>query len=96
MMARFFAAHRWSNREGIFNYETEASRAFLKLAERPDTGLMPDYAEFGGTPVHFNGNHEDFAYEAWRTTMNIALDHAWNNANPWQIEAWDCDCLQRW
>jgi len=156
-MALFFAAHRWGNGEGIFNYEaeanqilhtmihknedntiatamfdpdtklvvfvptqgrsseftdpsynlphyynlwaewaaddnefwreaTEASRAFLKLAEHPQTGLMPDYAEFDGTPVHFNGNHEDFAYDAWRTTMNIALDHAWNDADPWQIE----------
>jgi len=156
-MALFFAAHRWGNGDGIFNYEaeanqildtmihkgerdsfatsifdpetnlvvfvpkvgrtseftdpsyhvphyynlwsewaaednefwreaTEASRAYLKLAEHPETGLMPDYAEFDGTPVHFNGNHEIFAYDAWRTTMNITLDYAWNGADPWQVE----------
>lgn len=157
-MALFFAAHRWGNGEGIFDYEAEAnailhtmlhkgeeggaatamfdpetklvvfvpgrgrvsqfsdpsynvphyynlwaqwakadndfwreataaSRAYLKLAEHPETGLMSDYAEFDGTPVKFGGgNHDAFAYDAWRTTMNIALDHAWNSADPWQVE----------
>jgi oligosaccharide reducing-end xylanase len=156
--ALFFAAHRWGNGEGIFNYEAEAniilhtmlhkgedntvatatfdpetkyvvfvaskgrvseftdpsyhvphfynlwaqwaaqdndfwreatqvSRAYLKLAAHPETGLMPDYAEFDGTPVQFNdNNHEHFAFDAWRTTMNIAVDYAWNKADPWQIE----------
>jgi oligosaccharide reducing-end xylanase len=156
--ALFFAAHRWGNGEGIFNYEaeanrilhtmlhrdedetratatfdpemklvvfvptkgrvsqftdpsyhvphyynlwaqwaakdndfwreaTKASRAYLKLAEHPETGLMPDYAEFDGTPVQFGGgNHDRFAYDAWRTTMNIAVDYAWNGADPWQVE----------
>jgi oligosaccharide reducing-end xylanase len=156
--ALFFAAHRWGNGEGIFNYEAEAnailhamlhkaednssvtamfdpesklvvfvpikgrvsqfsdpsyhvphyynlwahwaakdndfwreattlSRAYLKLTEHPETGLMPDYAEFDGTPVRLNGGNQDrFAYDAWRTNMNIALDYAWNQADPWQVE----------
>jgi oligosaccharide reducing-end xylanase len=156
--ALFFAAHRWGNGKGIFNYEseanavlhtmihkdqdgtaataifdpetrlvvfvptrgrvsqftdpsyhvphyydlwaqwaaedndfwrqaTDASRDYLKLAEHPETGLFPDYAEFDGTPVRFGGgNHDCFAYDAWRTTMNIAIDHAWNEADPWQVE----------
>ncbi len=160
-MALFFAAHRWGNGEGIFDYEaqanellhtmihkgedgtiatgifnkenklivfvptlgrvskfsdpsyhvphyydlwaqwaaedndfwreaTEASRAYLKTAAHPETGLMPDYADFEGKPVQFgSGNHDRFAYDAWRTTMNIALDHAWNDADPWQVEQVD-------
>jgi endo-1,4-beta-D-glucanase Y len=49
---------------------------------------MPDYAEFDGKPVA-SGNHDCFAYDAWRTTMNIAVDHAWNGADPWQVEQVD-------
>jgi oligosaccharide reducing-end xylanase len=78
---------QWAAEDNDFWREaTEASRAYLKLAEHPETGLMPDYAEFDGTPVDFNGNHDIFAYDAWRTTMNIAVDHAWNGADPWQVE----------
>ena len=79
---------QWATEDNDFWHDaTEASRAYLKLAEHPETGLMPDYAEFDGTPVQFGGgNHDRFAYDAWRTTMNIALDHAWNGADPWQVE----------
>jgi oligosaccharide reducing-end xylanase len=78
---------QWAAEDNDFWREaTEASRAYLKLAEHPETGLMPDYAEFDGTPVQFNGPHDRFAYDAWRTTMNIAVDHAWNGADPWQVE----------
>lgn len=157
-MALFFAAHRWGNSEGIFDYEAQAnqilqtmlhkdkdntlatamfnpdnklivfvpkrgresqftdpsyhtphyyqlwaewaaadndfwreaataSRAFLKTAAHPKTGLMPDYAEFDGRPVQYGGGqHNSFSFDAWRTTMNIALDYAWRQADPWAIE----------
>ena len=160
--ALFFAAHRWGNGEGIFDYEaeanallqtmlhkdedgtiatpifnsenklivfvptlgrvsqfsdpsyhtphyfdlwaewaaednetwrevTEASRAYLPTAAHPETCLMPDYADFDGKPVQFGGGaHDRFAYDAWRTTMNIAVDYAWNQADEWQVEQVNC------
>jgi len=65
----------------------DASRAFLRKAAHPSTGLMSDYAEFDGTPVDLNnGRHETFSYDAWRIGMNVALDWAWNRKDPWQKE----------
>lgn len=157
--ALFFAAHRWGNGEGIFNYQAEAqallhtmlhkhdepgrdgvtdmfdrsahmvvfapgreaahfsdpsyhlpafyelwtqgaadedrafvttlaptSRAYFKRAAYPQTGLMPDYADFEGVPVGHGGQHDLFAFDAWRTMANVALDHAWWCADPWQVE----------
>lgn len=80
----------WAAEDNDFWREAaEASRAYLPLAEHPETGLMPDYAEFDGTSVNMFGGHDYFAYDAWRTTMNIAVDHAWNGADPWQVEHTD-------
>lgn len=155
--ALFFAAHRWGNSEGIYDYEAEAndilhtmlhrqeedtiatnmfdadtyqvvfvpsgrmatftdpsyhlphyyelwaewgqedkdfwreaavrSREFLKTAVNPETGLMPDYANFDGTPHAFGGDdHTVFRFDAWRTTMNIAVDYAWFGADEWEVE----------
>ena len=158
-MALFFAAHRWGNGEGIFNYEAEAqallqamrreergdgvtalfdarqhqpvfspsheastftdpsyhlpafyelwarwdadpagrefwaqcahaSRAFFHQAAHPQTGLMPEYAQFDGTPyrdTRFGAGKGDFRYDAWRILANVALDHAWFATDPWQV-----------
>ncbi len=161
VMALFFAAHRWGNGEGIYNYEAEAnkilhtmlhktedqtskqatnmfhddahmvvfvpssgkasrftdpsyhlphfydlwaewaekdkdywreaarvSRDFFKTTAHPETGLMPDYAEFDGSPKSFGSgpDHADFRFDAWRTIMNIAVDYAWFGQDPWQVE----------
>jgi endo-1,4-beta-D-glucanase Y len=48
---------------------------FLKFAD-PQTGLMPDYAEFNGEPRN-EGDHKYFCYDAWRCIMNMAVDYAW-------------------
>ncbi|PTX91558.1 glycosyl hydrolase family 8 [Opitutus sp. ER46] len=61
------------------------SREHFRRAAHPKTGLMPDYANFDGTPYVRDG-HEDFRYDAWRTLSNPALDYAWWAADPWQIE----------
>ena len=58
-----------------------ASRQYLHLAAHPQTGLMPEYAEFDGRP-HPGG--AEFRFDAWRTPANVALDHAWWAAAPWQ------------
>lgn len=57
------------------------SREFLALASHPATGLTPDYAEFNGAPRHLRG-HGDFRFDAFRTAVNWAVDHAWWAADP--------------
>jgi oligosaccharide reducing-end xylanase len=59
-----------------------ASRAFLQRAANPRTGLMANLANFDGTPRARDG---DFGYDAWRTLANVALDHAWFAADPWEV-----------
>jgi oligosaccharide reducing-end xylanase len=65
-----------------------ASRAYFKTAAHPKTGLVPDYANFDGTPSD-DSQHKDFRFDAWRTSMNIALDWTWHAADPWQLEQSD-------
>jgi oligosaccharide reducing-end xylanase len=62
---------------------TQASRAFFHLAANPQTGLMPDYANFDGSPSK-DTDHKDFRYDAWRTLSNVAVDYAWFGADSWQ------------
>ena len=65
------------------------SRAFLRRAAHPDTGLMSEYAHFDGRPyieTTFGPGKGDFRYDAWRILANVAIDHAWFAADPWQVE----------
>ena len=76
---------RWALRDNEFWKEAaQASREFFKKAAHPQTGLMPDYAGFDGTPT--GGEHEDFRFDAFRTASNVAVDYAWFAADPWQVE----------
>jgi endo-1,4-beta-D-glucanase Y len=155
--ALFFAATRWGNGEGIFNYEAEAqtilhtmlhkdeedtglavnmfslehkmvvfvpvgkyarftdpsyhlpayyelwarratadkqfwadaalaSRAFFKQAANPQTGLMPYYANFDGSPYTDDVAHKDFRFDAFRNASNVAVDYAWFAADPWEVQ----------
>jgi oligosaccharide reducing-end xylanase len=81
---------RWAEEPGDrreWTAVTAASRDFFHHAADPVTGLMPDYAYFDGRPHRaFAQDKGDFRYDAWRTLANIALDHAWWNADPWQVE----------
>ena len=66
---------------------TNVSRELFKRAAHPTTGLMPDYSRFDGTPFTARwGAHDDFRYDAWRTLSNPAVDYAWWQADPWQVE----------
>jgi len=77
---------RWAARDNEFWAEAaQASRDFFHRAAHPQTGLMPDYANFDGTPVS-DPEHEDFRFDAWRTLANVAVDYAWFAADPWQVE----------
>ena len=61
------------------------SREFFKKTAHPQTGLMPDYANFDGTP-YGSDEHKDFRFDAWRTLSNVAVDYAWFAADSWQVE----------
>jgi oligosaccharide reducing-end xylanase len=77
---------RWADRDNQFWADAaRTSRAFFKQAANPQTGLMPDYANFDGTPATTD-DHKDFRFDAWRTLSNVAVDHAWFGADPWQVE----------
>jgi oligosaccharide reducing-end xylanase len=68
---------------------TQTSRTFFHRAVHPKTGLMPEYAHFDGTPyqeTNFGQGKADFRFDAWRTLANVALDHAWFSADPWQVD----------
>ncbi len=65
------------------------SRRFYRRAANPATGLMPEYAHFDGSPFTadtLGPGKGDFRFDAWRTLANVALDHAWWAADPWQVE----------
>ncbi len=62
----------------------QESRAFFHRAAHPITGLMPEYANFDGTPR--SGDHGDFRFDAWRTLANVALDYAWFARERWPRE----------
>lgn len=78
---------RWAEKDNEFWTEAaQASRAFWHLAAHPETGLMPNYAEFTGEPKP-SGDYGEFFYaDAWRVAMQVAVDYAWFAADPWQIE----------
>ncbi len=63
----------------------KASREYLKEACHPVTGLAPEYANYDGTPNHYNG-HGDFFSDSYRVAGNIALDYAWFQADDWARE----------
>ena len=69
-----------------------ASRDFFQKATNPATGLVPDYANFDGTPYSFkwNAGASNFRYDAWRTAMNWSVDWAW-----WAKDPRECDLSDR-
>jgi oligosaccharide reducing-end xylanase len=77
---------RWAEDDPAFWSEAaQTSRQFFRTAANPKTGLMPDYANFDGTPYD-SSDHKDFRFDAWRTLANVAVDYAWFAADPWQVE----------
>lgn len=78
-------AQGWQGRQAedrAFWKEAAAeSRRMFARSSHPVTALMPDYANFDGTPVHVNG-HGDFRFDAFRTAVNWAVDWSWWRADP--------------
>jgi oligosaccharide reducing-end xylanase len=81
---------RWAAQDNDFWVEAaQISRDFWHLTAHPETGLMPNYAEFTGEPHHQSNYGEYFYADAWRTAMLVALDYSWFAADPWQVEQSD-------
>src|SRR5215207_1086473 len=77
---------RWAEHDNDFwNEAAQVSREYFKKAAHPETGLMPDYANFDGTP-YGTDDHKDFRFDASRTLSNVAVDYAWFAADPWQVK----------
>lgn len=76
----------WAVQDNAFWRDAAAtSREFFKSAANPQTGLMPDYANFDGSPRD-SIDHADFRFDAWRTLANVAVDYVWFGADPWSVE----------
>lgn len=76
---------RWADQDNEFWAKAATtSRDFFKRAAHPKTGLMPEYANFDGTPRP--GERGDFRFDAWRILSNVALDYDWFQRDPWAIE----------
>jgi oligosaccharide reducing-end xylanase len=81
---------RWAAQDNDFWYEAaQVSRDFWHTAAHPETGLMPNYAEFTGEPRRRSNYGEHFYADAWRCGMNVAVDYLWFAADPWQVEQSD-------
>jgi oligosaccharide reducing-end xylanase len=77
---------RWAQRDNEFWAEAaQVSREYFKKTANPQTGLMPDYANFDGT-AYGTSDHKDFRFDAWRTLSNVAVDYVWFGNDPWQAE----------
>ncbi len=78
---------RWAEQDNFFwSQAAQASREFWRVTAHPETGLMPNYAEFTGEPRPWSNYGEYFYADAWRCAMNVALDYTWFGADPWQVE----------
>lgn len=75
-------------RDRVFWKKTAlVSREFLRRTANPQTGLMPEYANFDGSPHNGMGEgKQDFRFDAWRTLANVGLDHAWFPTDGWATE----------
>ena len=67
---------RWAkeHNQDFFDFAAKSREMFPKFANEK-TGLMPDYANYDGSPRQ--GEHQDFLYDAWRCIMNMAVDFSW-------------------
>ena len=69
---------KWAkeHNEDFRDFAAKSRKMFPKFAHET-TGLMPDYAEYNGSPHTGDGDHAGFLYDAWRCIMNMAVDFSW-------------------
>ena len=72
----------------FFAQAASASRDFLHRACHKETGLSAEYSYYDGTPYEKGGEiwgkHDWYYSDAYRTILNIALDHIWFGKDKWQ------------
>ncbi len=76
----------WADKDNEFWADAvTVSRAYLKTAVNPQTGLAPNYSYFDGTPYNdaYNGN---FRYDAFRVGANVGMDYVWFAPDEWHVE----------
>lgn len=81
--ARLWA--KWTPKGDYWNQVADSSVSYLKRGTHPVTGLATEYQYFTGAPYQasWNTKSSHFAMDSWRVAMNIALDHAWFQPDPW-------------
>ena len=82
----------WANEEdrAFWKEAAEASRAYLKKATHPVTGLAPEYANYDGTPHTGIREHHLFYSDSYRVAANIGLSYEW-----WAKDEWECEAADR-
>ena len=92
-----FAQRAYEEDRDFWKEAAAASRAYLHSACHEKTGLSAEYADYDGKPhtghKEIFGRHDWYYSDAYRTIANIAMDHLWFEADPWQVET--ADKLQR-
>jgi oligosaccharide reducing-end xylanase len=77
---------RWGPEEdrAFWASAAEASRALFPKAANSDTGLVPDFINFDGSPIAgpFAQRATVFGYDAWRTASNWSVDWSWWRKSP--------------
>ena len=72
----------------FFAKAASASRQYLHKACHELSGLCAEYSYYDGTPCEKGGEiwgkHDWYYSDAYRTIMNIALDHVWFCKDEWQ------------
>jgi len=81
----------WANEEdrAFWAEAAKASRAFLKTALHPVTGLAPEYAHYDGKPHVGLRHHHLFYSDSYRVAANLGLCYEWFGADEWECEAAD-------
>ncbi len=84
----------------FFAKAASASRMYLHKACHETSGLCVEYSYYDGTPYEKGseiwGKHDWYYSDAYRTILNIALDHVWFAKDKWQEDEGarflDCMC----
>lgn len=80
-----FALWSYPEDQQFWKEAAKASRAYLKIACHPITGLAPEYAHYDGTPNDDRG-YGHFYSDSYRVAANIGLDYEWFRADEWERE----------
>jgi endo-1,4-beta-D-glucanase Y len=81
IMPGFYSVWAQVTGEEFFDQAASSARVFLKRVANPATGLPPVRANFDGVAAP---GWKDFAPEAYRVLLNLAIDRIWGSGEKWQ------------